>query len=411
MAAERSLRGRIVAAYALLAVAVCGLFAALAFAGVERVEKYLVDRRLEIIARWQLEHLQRGAAAELPPGMDFYSAPAIPPRMAGFGPGSHEYAEGDVTVHVLVVDDARGGRHAAVDRIPDFELIEREIVVALLLGLGLSVALAALLGRMVAGRVIAPLTALAAEVARDRSGPASALLARGDEIGLLARAFAARSDQQHRFLDRERRFSGDASHELRTPLTVIAGAAELLAARLADRPELNAAVERIRRAADDMADRVAALLALSRAPDTIALDDVALLPLLRREAERCRPLLVGKDVALEVEAETPVTVRAHSGLAAMAIGNLLRNACRYTEQGRIVARLEARRLLVEDTGPGLPAAVRERLFERLDRGAADGGAGFGLALVHRIAQHLGWRVDYEARAEGGSRFVLSFDAR
>jgi signal transduction histidine kinase len=342
--------------------------------------------------------------------MAFYSGDRIPPRMARYGPGSHEYGEGDVTVHVLVVTDAQGVRHAAVDRVPDFELIEREIVIALALGIVLSVALAALLGRMTAGRVIAPLTALAEGVSRDQVDPASGLLARGDEIGLLARAFAAHNAEQHGFLERERRFSGDASHELRTPLTVIAGASELLAARLADRPDLAPALERIRRATDDMTDRVAALLTLSRAPDAIALDDVPLLPLLQREAERCRPLLAGKDVALDVQAAAPVIVRAHAGLAAMAIGNLLRNACHYTERGRIVARLEGQRLVVEDSGPGLPAAVRDRLFERQQRTAAEGGAGFGLALVHRIAEHLGWRIAYEARAEGGSRFVLSFGA-
>jgi signal transduction histidine kinase len=95
----------------------------------------------------------------------------------------------------------------------------------------------------------------------------------------------------------------------------------------------------------------------------------------------------------------------------MAVGNLLRNACLYTEQGRIEVRLAPGELSVVDSGPGLPPAVRAQLFERLVRGdaqAAAGGAGLGLALVKRIADHLGWCVELVASDAGGSHFRLRF---
>ena len=103
-------------------------------------------------------------------------------------------------------------------------------------------------------------------------------------------------------------------------------------------------------------------------------------------------------------------VFARPELAGMAIGNLLRNACHYTEQGEIRVLLKPGSLVIEDTGPGLPRTVRDQLFERFVRGDNDDeiGAGLGLAIVKRICEHLGWDIRLEDRAGGGSRFVLTF---
>ena len=409
MRREGSLRRRIVAAYALLAVAVCGLFAMVVYFTVREIETHLVERRLESIANWQLVRRRQGVAPELPPGVGFYAGAAIPAAMLALPAGFQDLKEGARTLHVFS-GTSKGERFVAIDEIGEFKKIEREVLLALGLGILASALLAVLLGRLTAGRVIAPVTALAEAVEQDALDGRAPSLMLNDEIGVLARTFAARTAELRRFLVRERLFTGDVSHELRTPLTVILGAAEVLAARVGDRPELVAAVERIQRTALDTADRVGALLLLSRSPESLDAPRLALLPLVEREMDRCRPLIAHKPVQLAIAERAETCVFARSELAGMAIGNLMRNACYYTNQGEITVRLRPESLVIEDTGPGLPSAVRSQLFERFVRGDGDqeGGAGLGLAIVKRISEHLGWDIRLEDRAGGGSRFVLTF---
>lgn len=406
-----SLRRRIVAAYALLALAVCGLFAMVVYFTVQEIERHLVEQKLETLAAWRLASLQRGDAPELPPGLRFYAGRNIPADLLALPPGLRDVIQDGHAYHVF---SGRSGeeRFVAVEETGNVKKIEREVIFALLLGVGASAALALLLGRLTAGRVIAPVTALAEAVKNDALEEGTSVLELDDEIGILARTFAARTAELRKFLVRERLFTGDVSHELRTPLTVILGASEVLASRVADRPELAAAVERIQRTARDTADRVGALLLMSRSPETLDAPRTELAPLLQREVDRCRPLLVGKPVALSLVKEENVWVFARAELVGMAIGNVLRNACQYTEAGEIVARLAAGSLVIEDTGPGLPASVKAQLFERFVRGDSgdEGGAGLGLAIVKRITEHLGWEIALEDRSSGGSRFVLTFAA-
>ena len=223
---------------------------------------------------------------------------------------------------------------------------------------------------------------------------------------MLARAFSARTEQLNRLLARERWFVGDVSHELRTPLTVILGAAEVLCAMAKDRHDLLPVAERIRRTAADSAARVGALLLLSRAPETVGAPRTALIPIIRHEMQRCQPLLDGKPVTMRLDAPVEVHVPARPELAAIAIENLLRNACQFTETGQIGIALAPDRLTVDDTGTGVPPAIRERLFDRFVQADTSTGSGLGLAIVRRVADHLGWQVHFEARPGGGSRFVL-----
>lgn len=410
MKREGSLRGRVVAAFTLVAVAVSGFFAFVGFHTVQQVETRLIGARLAALAQWQLQRLHAGQEVVLPPGLKLYLGEQVPHVLRRLPPGFHDI-DGPVTnLDAIAGTTADGQPYVLVDEESDFETIEQELILRLAAGLLASVALAAALGWFVAGREIAPLAALADAVRRQRLDAAAPALARDDEIGVLGRALAAHTAELQEFLHRERLFTGDVSHELRTPLTVILGAAEVLGTQCADRPTLMASVERIRRTAQDTAERVGALLLLSRAPQAISAPRIALRPLVEREMERCRPLLRGRSVELALDGPDEVWVFAQPELAAMAIGNLLRNACLYTEQGRIDVHLTPGELSVVDTGPGLPPAVREQLFERFVRGdvQAASGAGLGLALVKRIAQHLGWTIEVVASDARGSHFRLRF---
>jgi signal transduction histidine kinase len=412
-----SLRNRIVAAYALLAVAVCLFFAVVVFFARQQIEKYVVHRRLETVAQWRLDRADTPMAAEMTPEIAFYRGTAMPAALATLKPGFQEVSDGDRTLDVLVGRTPDGERFVAVDLVSDFEQIEHEVMVGLALCIAAAGLLAAVLARVTAGRVISPVTGLAHAVrqgslhAGEGAGNDSGqmLLGRQDEIGQLARAFAERTDALQRVLTRERLFTGDVSHELRTPLAVILGAAEVLQARAGGQPEVQAAIERIERTARNTANRVSALLLLSRAPEVLDAPRVDLLPLAQREAERCEPLLAGKPVQLRVDASEPCWTFVRPELAEMVLGNLLRNACLYTERGEVLLRLRPGLVEVQDSGPGLPGSVRAQLFERHVRGAehlGDGGSGLGLSIVKRIVEHLGWDIRYETPPGGGSRFSI-----
>lgn len=410
MRSKDSLRRRILSASVLLTLVVCGFFAGVAFLTISVIEHQVIHKRLTNEADWLIARHRQGIAVELPPGSSFYRAGDIPESLRALAPGFHELNVAGRTLFVVALNDG-GERFVVVDAQSDFERIEDEVLLALSAGFVGGLLLAVFLGHTTASRVIAPVSALARAVERDTPEDNLPSLGAADEIGVLARAFAKRTAQLRAFLVRERLFTGDVSHELRTPLTVILGAVELLTAQLGGRPELNAAAERIRRAAVDATDRVSALLLLSRSPERLDAPRIALTPLLVREQERCQPLLKGKPVALAIDAAHEVWVYARPELAAIAIGNLMRNACQHTEHGTVTVRLAPGSLMVEDMGPGLPAAVRARLFARLVRVRDDQSpsSGLGLALVKRVAEHLRWDVRLEdIPTTGGSRFILTF---
>jgi signal transduction histidine kinase len=404
-----SLRHRIVAAYVLLACVVCSAFAAAALHAIGLVEDQLIDQRLARMADRYAQRRLQGLAVDLPPNITLYTGDAIPPQMRGLPVGKHEVFIGGTTVNIIVRGEGREA-FALADDDADFEGIQWQLHALLALAFVACLGLAVALGRWTASRVIAPLTALARAVAEDRWPDKFPSHDSKDEIGVLTRAFAARTQALQAVLAREQWFVADVSHELRTPLAVMLGAAEVLQARVADHPEWAALAGRIRRTAADTGDRVSALLLLSRAPETLAMPRTPLAPIVRQEMDRCQFLLNGKDVALSFEVVEDVHLRARPELAGTAVGNLIRNACQYTAQGTVQVRLERDRLVVEDTGMGIPVAIRERVFERHVRVGAGSatGTGLGLAIVRRIAEHLGWAVSLEERPGGGTRFVLSW---
>jgi signal transduction histidine kinase len=404
---RHSLRTRIVAAYVLLACAVCGAFAAGVVYVIGTIEDRLIDERLERTADKLVERLHQGRGMDLPPSVSFYRGADIPAPLRGKPPGRYELPTASNSVNALVRSDGQS-LFVLTDDDADYERIRWDVYTLLAAAFAACLVLAVMLGRFTASRVIAPVTGLARAVNDERATSDYPSLASRDEIGVLARAFAARTEELQRFLQRERWFVGDVSHELRTPLTVMLGAAEVLCLRLADRPELAAVAERIRRTAADTTERVGAMLLLSRAPETVDAPRTALRPLIRQEMERVQPLLAGKDVTLTLQAPQEVHVFARPELAAIAIGNLLRNACQFTEQGAVTVRLSPQGLEVEDTGAGIPADIRERVFERGVRAHPESstGSGLGLAIVRRVAEHLRWDVQLEDVPGGGSRFSL-----
>jgi signal transduction histidine kinase len=411
MAREASLRRRIVEACLLLTAVVCAVYALLLVAGVHALEDQLLDTHLVESAPDLIRNRQEHSRGPVAGDPQVLVDAEIPPGMRGLEPGVHELVVGTRTLHV-VIREQTGHRFAVIDDESEFERLEGLFWAGLGGAAALCIVLALLLGSATARRVIRPLSELAASVTENRVGELTALR-RTDEVGVLARALAASQQEMQQFLRREQFFTGDVSHELRTPLTIILGASEVLAARLPDRPDLIAAIERIRRTATETADRVGALLMLSRSPENLEFPLVELTGLLETEIDRCRPLLQGKPVRLQLHVEAPARAYGPPELMGIAVGNLIRNACQFTEAGRVCVTLQERSVIVEDTGLGIPPQVRDQIFERFVSGSGaagvnGSGSGLGLAIVRRVCEHLGWTVTLEPRGSQGSRFALCF---
>lgn len=403
---SRSIRSRLIAAYVLLAVIIGGVFAGSAFFVVAEIENELIDERLYRAAELWAASPNR-AAQPLISDLSFFTGRQVPQALRQLDPGTHELRLNGRGLHVLI-GARHGERYAIVDDQSDFESIESSSYIALGIAFLGGIALAVLIGRISASRVILPLTRLASAVQDEPQAASLPGLDATDEIGVLARAIDDRTRQLSQALQRERWFTADVSHELRTPLTIMLGAAEVLSRRLQDRPDLLVMTERIRRNASDTAQQVGALLQLARAPEDTGFSQVALRPLIQHEVERCQPLLRGKPLSIQLTAAEDVSVQAVPELVTIALSNLLRNACLHTEQGVISVQLNATQIIVEDTGSGLPEVVRARLFDRFVRGdgESNSGSGLGLSIVKRVTEQLGWTVRHEPGPEGGSRFVL-----
>jgi signal transduction histidine kinase len=401
-----SLRRRISVAYLTFAAASSVFFAVIAALAVEGIEVKLVDERLEEVASWAGPRHAGGLPVEMPAGLSYFHGNGIPRSLRPLADGVYELTIDGVDLHVLRGSNA-AGPFAVVDHDSAYEHIE--VVVYSMFGIAFLGFLwcAVLLGRYLGNRIVTPIVTLAQAV--QERAPELPLLDQADELGLLARTIAGNTAELKQFLDRERFFTGDVSHELRTPLTVIAGAAEVLMAQAAHDPALYAPAERIYRAALEASDVTGVLLRLARSPSQLEWSSLSAVALAQEEVARYQGLVAGRPLALRFDGGADFLVHGVRELVAAAIGNLIRNACQYTERGEVLVRLQGHSVIVSDTGPGLPPAARARLRNEPIPADARGssGTGLGLGLVQRICAHLGAGLVLHEQPTG-SRIEIRF---
>ena len=284
------------------------------------------------------------------------------------------------------------------------------------IGVG-ALALAALLGWYVAGRLLAPLRDMrrtAQQISEnDLSGRIPTHNDSGDDIAELARTFNDMLDRLGEAFAAQRAFIDDAGHELRTPLTIIQGHLELLE----DDPQQRAAtVELVLDELARMNRIVHDLQTLTKAtqPGFIHMDSVDLGGLLDELLVKANAL---GDRRWELQVRDNVTVMLDRQRITQAMLQLSENAVRHTHQGDTI-RIGGQQidqdvaLFVSDSGPGIPMAERETVTQRFTRGAGKSpdldGAGLGLALVTAIAQaHHGQLVIGQSDLGGADmRLVL-----
>jgi signal transduction histidine kinase len=291
---------------------------------------------------------------------------------------------------------------------------ERQMLASLVGAVLLFSGLAWVIGWWSSRRVISPLTELANRVQGLSSRQNPEKLAphfAPDEVGELALALDDYAARMTALVKRDREFNADVSHELRTPLAVIRGAAELMQANPDVAPKTRQRLDRIERAARQCADLTTALLLLSR--NERGTGRTELCRVCQALIEDNRAQLGGKPVTISLAGRTDVFVEAPEAVIAVALGNLLGNACKYTQEGEVRVVVEDGSVLIEDSGPGLSEEDAAKLFERGYRGSGAGGTsggGIGLSIVRRLCELYGWTVSIHPGAERGAVARLVFPA-
>ncbi len=381
-------------------------FSALVAIAIEGIEVHLVDDRLAEVEKWALPREAAGIEVDLPAGLRFHRGDDIPKSLRGLPPGISDSKVGNENLHVLAGTDMLGP-YVVVDHGSDYEEVELVVYSTFAAFFASCVLSAAGLGGFVGRRIVTPISELATAVAQ------GALVLphteRNDELGILARALEAHTEELRRVLDRERFFTGDVSHELRTPLMVIIGSTEILLDGESDERKKAAAL-RVFKAAREAAECINVMLLLAREPELRDFAPVSMGEVAYKETERYQSLVIGKPVRLNCIGDAQILVRAPIELCRSVVSNLIRNACQYTEEGAVTVLLNESCLIVEDSGPGLPDAVRRTLGQgdRLAPSSGSMGTGLGLSLVKRICDYLGASFSYESRFGGGSRFIICF---
>ena len=304
------------------------------------------------------------------------------------------------------------------------EILE-EIRVAFAWLIPLGVLLASVGGYFLARRSLAPVAAMGAQA--ERIGAINlhdrlAVRNPNDELGRLAQTFNDLLDRLDQSFERQRRFISDASHELRTPVSILRGEAEVALSQASRSPEeyreslavLHQEAQRLSRIVED-------LFTLTRADAgeyRLAHSDFYLDELVADCARATRALAQAKNIALVAEASEEMPVHADEDLLRRMLLNLLDNAIKYTPAGGNISVAcgsvsNGYEVSVTDSGPGIPADMQSRIFERFfrvdrahSRSGTDGGAGLGLSIARWIAEaHLG-RIELVRSDAAGSAFKV-----
>ena len=272
--------------------------------------------------------------------------------------------------------------------------------------------LSLLVGWWSASRVMSPVSELAIRLKQSGSSSQSENLAAHfpqDEVGQLAEALDDYAERLTDVVQRDREFNADVSHELRTPLAVIRGAVELLLSKPDLDDKTRGRLQRIQRAEQQCTDLISALLLLSRNERGHGNTDVAKVAEQLLDVHRAQ--LSGKPLTLRIEGERGLMVDAPEAAVAVALGNLIGNAVKYTPSGEVVVHLDRRSVEVVDSGPGLSPEDAAKLFERGYRGTHAGhsqGGGIGLSIVRRLCALYGWDVRVKPGVERGVVAQLTF---
>jgi heavy metal sensor kinase len=241
-----------------------------------------------------------------------------------------------------------------------------------------------------------------------------------DELGRLASVFNALLTRLDASFSVMREFMADASHELRTPLTIIHGEAEVSLSHDHTNGEYRQSLGIIRGQAKRMAGIVSDMLALARADageQHLRMEELYLNDLVEECCRAEQALALGKGVRLSCETGDDLLIQGNEELLRRMIVNLIDNAVRYTLDGglvcvKLISDHVGARLIVSDTGIGIPPESLGRVFDRFyrvddSRTRANGGSGLGLSIVKLAAESHRGSVTVTSELDHGTTFTVS----
>jgi len=295
-----------------------------------------------------------------------------------------------------------------------------------LIGLGVTAAV----GFVLASRALAPIDHVTQRAARIARGDMAARLDPprvDDEVGRMTTLLNEMLDRLHATIDAHRRFAADASHELRSPLTALLGEIDVALKRERTPAEYRETLEVLRARLGELTQLADDLMVLVRAQegrDAGRVEEVPLVPLVETALRRQAGLAAHRGITLALDGLPDLIAYGDARLLARAVDNLVRNAVQYDRDGGRVSVTGGHAdaapgtwapgqvwLHVRDTGPGIPPAEWERIFERfhrLDRSRSrrTGGSGLGLAICRAVVELSGGSVRVLDSSERGTTFAL-----
>ncbi len=317
-----------------------------------------------------------------------------------------------------------GGFHLLVGRdIYELEETQQRIIRALILGFVITLILGGVGGVVLSRRVMKRLESIntiSREIIEGDLSRRIPLRHSGDEFDSLASNLNAMLDRIEELMDDVRRVSDSIAHDLRTPLARLRNRLELLRTE-AERHNGDADLARqAMNDADGLLETFNALLRIARIETRQrreAFEKLNIGTLLHDVVELYEPLAEEKGQSLKLQIDDIVHLHGDRDLLFQAMANLLDNAIKYTPpQGRIQVTLEARdgrgRITLADSGPGIPEAERQQVFQRfyrLEKSRTSPGSGLGLSLVMAVAKIHGMTMKLEDNRPG-LRVVCEFPA-
>lgn len=311
---------------------------------------------------------------------------------------------------------------------PQKEMLE-EVTATFAWVIPIAILLASGGGYFLARKSLAPVVAMSSQAGRIGAENLHERLAvqnERDELGHLARSFNSLLDRLGESFERQRRFMADASHELRTPVAILRGEAEVALQQARPIEEYRESLSVLHHEAERLTRIVEDLFTLTRADAgqyPLQLRDFYLDEMIAECVHSARTLALPKKITLAFDGAPESPVHADESLIRRMLLNLLDNAIKYTpEGGRVTVAChrngEEYVVRITDTGPGIPAEMRSRIFERFFR--ADkarsraendgGGAGLGLAISRWIAEAHHGRLELTQSDSHGSTFTAYLPA-
>jgi len=319
--------------------------------------------------------------------------------------------DGGHTYRLAAATDEEAAQHALSD-----------LAEILAIAAPLALLVACIGGYFLAGRMLAPVAAMASkarQITAERLSERLPIENRDDEFGKLAHVFNHTLARLEESFQRLRQFTADASHELRTPLTAMRSVGEVALQDRRDAEAYREAIGSMLEEVDRLTRLVESLLHLTRA-DTgraeLRPEPLDVVTLVRQTVEHLRVLAEEKSQSLRLDLPNGATVRADRDTLRQALINLLDNAIKYSPPGgpievSVCELADCVAIAVTDAGPGIAVDQQPRVFDRfyrVDKARAReaGGVGLGLAIAKWAVEANGGKIEVDSEPGRGSSFRI-----